>query len=381
MIAPIYLSPERSGVRWLLDPASPPLAPLARELESRTEVTPCESASVAADLLALPALIRDRHFGLASGLVPVQAGAEAEALIDAARQRILATQPTSWGRALGDLNDGLRLCLHDRHIRLQGSRPSAIRSAEPTTAVDPSAPAVEVQEQHGVLCVIVRRLWGGPEDDRLLRDWARNGLRHFQYDRIVVDLRGNSGGNDTIAYEWMRPAIPAGANIPGTSTGWFVGDAPLNIWNVAALIEARDGIDAVPGWLGAGRHIPAEDDDLELRTETAEPLEAGISPWHGRLLVLVDGGTRSAGESSAWMLRHALGGRLAGGRTAGMIEFGNIAPYLLPASGLHIGLATQHNDFGQPVELIGLPVDAELDPAVPISAVAADFDLLYGRSG
>jgi hypothetical protein len=76
------------------------------------------------------------------------------------------------------------------------------------------------------------------------------------------------------------------------------------------------------------------------------------------------------------MLPHALGGVLIGGRTAGMIEYGNIAPYLLPASGLHIGLTTKHNDLGVPVELVGLPVHAELDPSTSLGSVARTFDRL-----
>ena len=77
------------------------------------------------------------------------------------------------------------------------------------------------------------------------------------------------------------------------------------------------------------------------------------------------------------MLQHAMGGLLIGGRTAGMIEYGNIAPYLLPASGLHIGLTTKHNDFGAPVELVGLPGHAELDPSTPLGTVARTFDRVY----
>jgi hypothetical protein len=162
-----------------------------------------------------------------------------------------------------------------------------------------------------------------------------------------------------------------------------VADAPLGIWNPAALIEARDGRDAVPSWHRAHRHAPAPGDVLRVRAEAAdgdEPLPAGARPWARRLLVLVDGRTRSSGESAAWMLQHGLGGRLIGSRTAGMIEYGNIAPYLLPASGLHVGLTTKHNDFGIPVELVGLPIHADLDPGSPLDLVAREFDRLYDGS-
>ena len=60
-------------------------------------------------------------------------------------------------------------------------------------------------------------------------------------------------------------------------------------------------------------------------------------------------------------------------RCAGMIEFGNIAPYALP-SGLVIDLPTKSNDYGFPVESVGFPVDVELDPATPVEEVARAFD-------
>ncbi|MGH3171517.1 MAG: S41 family peptidase [Trebonia sp.] len=329
----------------------------------------------------LPELLRERHFGIATGLVGEATAAEAARLIQAARERVVSTRPRSWGGALGDLNDQLRICLRDRHLSLRGSRQSRIRSGEPVAAMDQNAPAVEVEDQHGVLSVTLRRFAGGAEDDRRLWEWARGGLGDFGYERIVVDLRGNSGGNDALMLEWILPAADAGARIPGTSAGWFVGEAPLGLWNPAAVIEARDGLDAVPGWHRAHRHVPAPGDVLQVREEPdIGPLQAGVSPWNGKMLVLVDGQTKSSGESAAWMLQHALGGLLIGGRTAGMIEYGNITPYLLPASGLHIGLTTKHNDFGMPVELIGLPVHAKLDPVTPLNLVTRSFDRIYGNA-
>src|SRR5580704_10256709 len=129
---------------WLLDPSAPELAGLARAVQARTEDTQCEPQAVAADLSMLPQLVRERHFGIATGLVAGKAADKAEQLILEARDRVLSEQPTSWGEALGDLNDQLRLCLRDRHVALRGSGQSRIRSDEPVAAVDQNAPAVEV---------------------------------------------------------------------------------------------------------------------------------------------------------------------------------------------------------------------------------------------
>jgi Peptidase family S41 len=378
----LYLSPERSGVRWLLDPATPELAGLAHAVQSRTEGTKCEPQAVAADLSMLPQLVRERHFGIATGLVARKAADQAEQLILEARDRVLSERPQSWGEALADLNDQLRICLRDRHVALRGSGQSRIRSDEPVAAVDQNAPAVEVEDLHGVLCVTIRRFFGGAGDDKRLWEWAGDSLSHFSHERIVVDLRGNEGGNDAIMLEWLLPVLQAGVQIPGTSAGWFVGEAPLGLWNSAALIEARDGPAAVPSWHRAHRHVPAPGDVLQVRKEGDDgPLQAGIRPWGGKMLVLLDGQTKSSGESAAWMLQHAVRGLLIGARTAGMIEYGNIVPYLLPASGLHIGLTTKHNDYGVAIELVGLPVQTELDPRTPLSTVARAFEHLYRAPG
>ena len=154
-------------------------------------------------------------------------------------------------------------------------------------------------------------------------------------------------------------------------------EAPLGLWNSAALIEARDGLDAVPRWHRAHRHVPAPGDVLQVRREGDDgPLEAGVRPWDGKMLVLLDGQTKSSGESAAWMLQHALRGRLIGARTAGMIEYGNIVLYVLPASGLHIGLTTKHNDYGVAIELDGLPVQTETGSQNALTTVARAFEHL-----
>ena len=367
----LYLGPDTSGVAWLFDPASARLTELARELDARTPETPCDPEAVAADLDLLPALIRERHFGIATG----RTRAAVEELTAAARTRVAKERPATWGEVLGDLADDLRIALRDRHIRLNGSRPSRIRFDEPLFPVDEAGPAVQVEQRHGVLCVTIRRLWGGPEDDAALWAFAGASAEHFQHERVIVDLRGNTGGNDAIVYEWMSESLPAGVEFPVAAHGWYVSGKPLGLWNSSALVEARDGLAAVPRYHREHRHAPTPQDVLTTESEEDdEPTQAGSRPWRGRMLVLVDGATRSSGESSRWMLRRGLGARVAGTRTAGMIEYGNIVPYLLPNAGLHITLATKHNDFGEPVELVGFPVDTALDPTPALDAVAARFD-------
>jgi C-terminal processing protease CtpA/Prc len=94
------------------------------------------------------------------------------------------------------------------------------------------------------------------------------------------------------------------------------------------------------------------------------------------MLVLVNRDTRSSGESSAWMLHDGVGARLLGSPTAGMIEYGNVVPYVLPGSGLVINLPTKRNDYGIAVESVGFPVDRPLSDDVAAVEVATEFEAL-----
>ena len=330
---------------WLLDPESPELAELAREAEARTASSPC--GAVEEDAAELEQLLRERHFGIATGrakLPPIE--------IRAAR---------TWGEAFGDLQAILREQLPDQHVRFLGTRQEALRN---------DGPAFERSEIDGVLVLRVRRLIGDPDDERAFADWVAHADRDFAYDRIVVDLRGNTGGNDGHTWMWVEQRLRAVEAFAKTST-WTVRGKILGAWNSAAWRLAAHGV-APPGLLSA-RHDPQPDDAIETLDETHD-LPAGDRPWGGRMLVLVDGKTRSSGESSAWLLREGLGARLLGEPTWGMIEFGNVVPYVLQRSGIVVSLPTKSNDYGFRVEGVGFPVDEPLDPATPVEDVARRFD-------
>jgi hypothetical protein len=305
-------------------------------------------------------LLGERHFGVATGLVPPPE----EAL--AAWTRRMAARPRTWGAAVADLQFDLRETLGDEHVRLLGAPRGRFERVE-----EEPGPAVEESVVGDVLVLRVRRLIGDPEAEAGLARWRANADRHFSYDRIVVDLRGNPGGNDAHTYEWARRRFRA-VPLHVRESLWAVRGRPLGNWNAFAWRAARDA-GAVPPHLVAGKHDPLPDDRIELR-QAEHSLEAGDCPWNGEMLVLVDRRTRSSGESSAWMLHDGLGARLLGTPTSGMIEYGNIVPYALPDSGLVIQLPTKHNDYGFAVESVGFPVDASLADDAAAAEVAAGFD-------
>lgn len=327
---------REGGLPWLFDPESPQLATVAKEAVARTPDTPC--GDLADDTEHLARLLRDRHFGIATGRV---------ALPD-----VRLPDAQTWGDLAG-LQAQLRESLRDRHFRFFGA---------PADPPGEDGPAVERREIGGVLVIRVRRLYGPPEDDRAFADWVAGADRDFEFERIVVDLRSNIGGNDGHTYAWMERRLRGVERFASDST-WMMGGSPLGNWNQQSWRRALHGTPA-PDFLA---------DEIELVEQTHD-LPEGDMPWGGRMLVLVDRWSRSSGESSAWLLREGLGARLLGEPTLGMIEYGNICPYVLPRSRLVVALPTKHNDYGFPVETVGFPVDEPLDPETPVEDVARRFD-------
>jgi hypothetical protein len=325
---------DAAAVKWLLDPE---WGDLIREADARRPETPCTSDLPAESELFLQ-LLRERHFGVANGIVDLP-----EFELPAARR---------WGD-LGDLQAFLRESLCDNHVRFYGG---------PLDPPGEEGPAVERREIDGVLVIRLRRLYGTPEDHRVLAEWSADADADFAYDRIVIDSRHNVGGNDGFVYDWMARRLRAVKGF-ASDTEWVVGGEPLGLWNRSVWRNALYGEEL--------RARP--EGGLELVSETYD-LPGGDRPWHGRMLVLVDRASRSSGESSAWLLREGLGARLVGEPTYGMIEYGNVVPYLLPSSGLAVVLATKRNDYGFPVEQVGFPVDVPLDPETPIEDVVRRFD-------
>src|SRR5689334_17542948 len=91
---------------WLLDPESPELATLARETDRRTPSTRCDPSAVAADTRCLRQLLRERHFGVATGRVDLP--------------EVSLPHAERWGD-LASAQDELRVALVDEHFRFYGT--------------------------------------------------------------------------------------------------------------------------------------------------------------------------------------------------------------------------------------------------------------------
>lgn len=97
------------------------------------------------------------------------------------------------------------------------------------------------------------------------------------------------------------------------------------------------------------------------------------------MLVITDHAAASAGESCGVILREAMGVRIIGGPTAGLMLLGKLAPYVLPRSGLVLRLGTTR--FGHPaVEITGLPVNAPRPIHYSPLTKSPNFDHLWNTS-
>lgn len=372
----LYLQPSQSGVSWLLDPQSPTLAGLVRVARERTAATPCNASALAGDLEDLQALLQQRHFGLATGIVDAPS---LPTRIETWRQRLHAERPSRWGAALGADIYGLRRLLRDNHLRAAGEDREILAAADVRAAEvahgREDGPLISTTEQSGVLCIRIRQFGGTSRAaEECMLAWQNDHARHFGYDRIVVDVRSNPGGADSYTLRWIAEHARNPVHYPPGNM-WTVDGKRLSLWNSAAVQEAVGGSDSLSDSLREGRPDPRPSSNLSVQTDE-DAVPAGPNPWPGRMIVLLDRLSASAAESTAWILQTAFGARLAGGRSGGFLAYGDLAPYFLPRSGLMINIGTHYLGWSD-VEMVGHSVDVALDPRTPLDAVAADFDRIY----
>lgn len=370
-----YLPTTRSGVDWLIDPEHARMVELGAALRERTPETPVDLDALDQDIDLLASLIRDRHAFVVLGRCAEDA---ADDVLARWRSRLRRERPSTWGEAVGEVVPQLREALGDNHLAMGSDATS--RARRPVQGPDPG-PAWESRDSATTDDVAVVRIRTLTEDATTSAALiaGREDRSPFASDRIVVDLRGNGGGDDSFVQRWVAPMVSAGFSTPTVSC-LSVGDSPLMIWNHLAFLRLRHPDQPSPSALLPLRHTPSPGDELSVR-DVGGHVPVGETPWRGRMLVLVDGGTASSGESAAWFLREAVGARIAGGRTLGLFESANMAPYVLPHAGLTVTLPSQWVRTPEPVEFVGLRLDHELDVRTPLADVARDFDAVWEGSG
>jgi hypothetical protein len=210
--------------------------------------------------------------------------------------------------------------------------------------------------------------WARPADIAQLEQLVKDYVEHRDSPFIVVDMRGNDGGDDGYAYRWIAQAkrgawqTKTGSVYPvGSFRPWYQWNK--EVWN--AISEDRVDSDASVKTRNELRALwPRNPDEPSIKFSADQYEGTAKVPYRGRIFVLVDRRCGSSGESAALAFQAALGAKVIGERTAGLLEYGNVRSIVLPRTHLGFQFATKRNYFLTPMEGLGVPVDVYLAPAL-----------------
>ena len=366
-----YLQHTDSGVPWMLDPDDPVLVSHAGRQAAGPD-SPASYSEHVSDVPALKQLLRERHVALV--LDPARADA-VDAVIDRWAQDLVLRKPDTLAGCASTLGQELGVVLGDAHLRVRHGRH---HQPEKQAVANSAGPAWESSTLGRIRVVRIRTLDGSNGADRILRSASAEHDADFSYGSIVVDLRGNGGGDDSYVSAWLAPHAPADWTLPCEERTMALASTRFSLayWNYAVWLRLNHH--AVPEAFDQDRVKPQRQDHVIIRTGTPAPDPlSGSRPWTGRMVVLIDGGTGSSAESAALMLKSAFNAALAGTPSYGAIDYGNSTPYYLPASGMEIHLPSQANNWGRPVDFIGIQPDVVIPAGTGIEDVAAQFDRFH----
>lgn len=178
---------------------------------------------------------------------------------------------------------------------------------------------------------------------------------------LVIDLRGNTGGDDSRGYELAEFLL--GHRAPRARSETVVRQTPeaitlsLNRWLFQAREDRKRGT-PVPKQLGD--FIADDKKRLQQALDGAIPEQQIIDlgpaqtfkleevSFRGPVLVLIDRACASSCESTLEALVALPNVRTLGQNTAGSVHFGEIGRIILPRTGLTVQLATKANVYRDP---------------------------------
>jgi hypothetical protein len=193
---------------------------------------------------------------------------------------------------------------------------------------------------------------------------------------LIVDLRGNIGGDDTKAIEltstllgyelsldWVREIICETSEAYALQVNTY----SRIIWNnylsknknpPEELIAHKKTLEEKARDLSVQAH-----NDSKLVKISQSKTTHRITPVYNHdIFVLIDPQTQSSGEWTALYLKKHPNTKLVGENTYGMIHFGNSGHLQLPNSGLDITLCMKINELtdGRFYEKLGVPPDIKI---------------------
>jgi hypothetical protein len=186
----------------------------------------------------------------------------------------------------------------------------------------------------------------GDNNTNDLQRWLESAERLRGEPCVIVDLRGNGGGNERWASAWIQS---------------LTGVRPQSILIFSEFVSQTTMIgraNAFAYWsLQSPRNSFFRNEEKRYR-DTVERLESGLlhPHWTGpvlpvtpaiendtKIVVITDGRVASAGEGFVMRVKQAENVVVVGENTLGALTFGNISLHVLPESGIKVWLPINFN--------------------------------------
>lgn len=253
----------------------------------------------------------------------------------------------------------------ERHLKIVLPKPPANGKpgAKPPMAEPTSVSARVLDDGIGYLRVA---FFPGVNGQRFAREFDQALATLPGCSRLVVDLRGNLGGfvgSLRLMSHLVPGRLPIGFSLTrkGQDRGWRAADLPCINKLPSTKLETL--------WMGVRFLVLNRDRSIRLETEGLGP-----APFHGRVAVLVNEHTLSAGEMVAAFVQENGLGTLIGTRTGGQVlGGGNFA--VGHGFVLRMPAAAWYTARGAVVEGVGVAPDVEVPLLGPLQARAGDAHL------
>ena len=196
----------------------------------------------------------------------------------------------------------------------------------------------------------------------------------FKLDGIIIDLRGNSGGDDTTGFklaEYLQDRE--------VTPGW---EKTIDLFTAETIALSMNNYNIKKLWLDKNKQpVPNYVNNfLNERKKLLDEIKEGKHPknkvysWNqadhpfgknmfqGKIAILADRKCGSSGESTLEALAKHPNAKVYGENTAGKYHFGNVAKLILTHSKISVVLASKYNGYidGRNIDKIGLAPDARV---------------------
>jgi hypothetical protein len=192
-------------------------------------------------------------------------------------------------------------------------------------------------------------------------------------DIIIIDLRGNRGGDDTFGFKLAellqdRKVMPGWDKTIDRLSPETIALSKNNL--IISKLNLIHRNNPIPAYIS--EYLKDRENKLRLSKKGKLPEEKvytwsqkdhplGNNMFNGKIIILADKECGSSGESSLEALAKHPNATFYGENTAGKYHFGNVAVLILPNSKISIGVASKYNAYkdNRNIDKIGLRPDVK----------------------